>query len=139
MNNRKTYQIVITALTVFAFGLPLAANAAAPSQFENVSVTVSYSDLNIDNADGARVLYARLQRATREACNVESLKVVGSVRRYAQSMDCYRAALETAVQDVDNDAPLFEFTVNPTAQKHWKPSETHQATANFDNHTRHWQ
>ena len=103
MNNRKTYQIVITALTVFAFGLPITANAAAPSQFESVSVTVSYSDLNVDDADGARVLYARLKRATREACNVESLKVVGSVRRYAQSMDCYNAALETAVKTVDND------------------------------------
>jgi len=103
MNKRRTFQSFITAFAVFVIGMPLAANAAAPSQFEDVSVKVSYSDLNIDSIEGARVLYSRLQRATRQACNVQSLKVVGSVRAHAKTLQCYEEALKSAVQRVDSD------------------------------------
>ena len=104
MNKRRTFQSFITAFAVFVIGLPLATQAASPSQFEEISVKVKYSDLNINSVEGAKVLYARLQRATRQACNVQSLKIAGSVRNHVMTLKCYEAALDNAVQKVDSDA-----------------------------------
>ena len=106
MNKRRTFQSFITAFAVVVIGMPIAGNAAAPSQIEDVTVKVSYSDLNIESIEGAKVLYSRLQRATRQACNVQSLKVVGSVRNHVKTMQCYQDALDSAVQRVDSAAPI---------------------------------
>lgn len=103
MKTRKTYRSVIT-LAALALTVPAISGAAAPSQFEDVSVTVSYSDLNVDTMEGAKTLYVRLKRATRQACNIRSLKESGSVRNHSKARECYANALEAAVREVDSTA-----------------------------------
>ena len=97
----KKSAVVVAAAIVLAS--PAAVLAAAPSQIENVSTTVNFSDLNLNSEAGAKALYRRLQRASREVCGVESLKTVGSVSRLQRSNSCYREALSKAVADIDND------------------------------------
>ena len=104
MNQRNLYRSTVLTLAVVMIGLPLTATAAAPSQFEKVSVKVNYQDLNIESYSGASKLYKRLQRASRTACDVQSLRVAGSVRRHAAASRCYRDALDAAVRSVDSDA-----------------------------------
>ena len=92
--------------TVFAIGvlaLPMTAIGAAPSQFEDVSVKVSFADLDIHSDAGAKVLYSRLKRASEDACDLSSLAVRGlSERQKAKA--CYREALDTAVSSIESDA-----------------------------------
>lgn len=78
--------------------------AAAPTQFENERVTVSYADLNIHSAAGARVLYSRLQAASRAVCNVEPYRLRGSLSRMADARNCFADALDAAVAAVDSAA-----------------------------------
>lgn len=103
MNQRKTVQSFVLAAAVVAIGLPLSASAAAPSHLEDVSIKVSYHDLNLDNEVGVQTLYSRLKRASRKACNVRSRTVVGSLRELAEIRLCYSNTLEAAVEKLDND------------------------------------
>ena len=104
MNQRKSYPSVIWTLGVIGMALPLSSNAATPSQFEKISVKVSYADLNIESDAGARALYSRLKRASRKACNVKSLTSAGSLREVRSASRCYDQTLEAAVREIDSDA-----------------------------------
>lgn len=99
--NRKTG---IALLIAFGITLPAAASAGGPGQAEDTSIKVSYEDLNIDSAAGARVLYARLKRASERACNVESLSEHGSIERALDAKACYDEVLSNAVENVGSDA-----------------------------------
>ena len=99
----KTYRTVLILVAAAGTVLPATAGASIPSEREGVSITVDYSDLNVDTVSGALELYSRLQRATRQACNVQSVRAIGSVRHYAQTMECYHDALDSAVRRIDND------------------------------------
>ena len=61
---KKSIVVGITALVVCGLGVSASAVAASPSQFNDGAISVSFADLNIQNAAGAQVLYTRLQRAT---------------------------------------------------------------------------
>ena len=104
MNQRKIVQSLISAAAVITISLPLSASAATPSQFEDVSVKVSYKDLNLDSEAGAQSLYSRLKHASKRACNVRSRTVTGSLRAVAEAKRCYNETLEAAVRQIDNDA-----------------------------------
>lgn len=104
MQRAKPLKSLVALLAVLGVGAPAIVLAASPSQFDTNSITVSYADLNIESAEGARVLYTRLKRASREACDVHTLTVAGSVRRVAQAQACYREALSEAVEEIDSDA-----------------------------------
>ena len=84
--------------------LPAIGLAAAPSQFEVVSVKVSYADLNIHSESGAKVLYSRLKRASKEVCDVGSYQDHGSFSVARKAKTCYRDALSKAVGHIDSDA-----------------------------------
>ena len=90
------------SIIVFALGAPVVASAAPQSDLAGTTVKVSYSDLNLQKIEGARVLYRRLQNAARQACDVRSLQIEGSLRNLAESKSCYREALAAAVAKVDN-------------------------------------
>jgi UrcA family protein len=98
-------RIELSMLLAIAFGLslPLAASAASPSHFDDAAVSVSYADLNIDNAAGAKTLYARLQRASQEVCGIGSHVTVRSLTEIRKARDCYETALTSAVRKIDND------------------------------------
>ena len=103
MNQRKPNRSTTIALAV-VIGLSLSATAAATSQLERVSVKVNYQDLDIDSQQGATRLYRRLKRASRAACDVQSLKIAGSVRNHASASRCYQSALDSAVSKIDSEA-----------------------------------
>ena len=90
-------------LVMVAIAAPATAYAAAPSQFENTSVKVSYSDLDIQTEAGAKVLYARLKRASRQACGFEPYKRFG-LGELSKAKACYREALDKAVTSIDSDS-----------------------------------
>ena len=99
--NRRTGISLLLALGV---ALPAITFAGAPSYFEEVSVKVSYEDLNIHSEAGARVLYSRLKRASEKACDVESLSEHGSIERVRAAKLCYHEVLSSAVENIDSDA-----------------------------------
>ena len=101
---RKTFVTGIAALVLCGLAAPEAAGAAAPSQFEIAKISVSYADLNIQNDAGARVLYARLQKASEKVCSVEPYRELGSLSRVAQAEQCYHDTLDEAVSRIDSDA-----------------------------------
>ena len=92
-----------TVILMAALALPLTAFGAAPSHFEDVSVNVSYADLNIDNEAGAKKLYLRLRNAAEEVCGLGSDIKLGSRTASAQAKACYLQALDKAVAEIDHE------------------------------------
>lgn len=100
--NRK-HALARTLLLGLAASLSLAAQAGEAKDPYRVrtSVTVSYADLDLTDAAGARTLYARLKSAARQACGPEpSLRDLHSTADY---QTCYHRALNKSVNGVDND------------------------------------
>ncbi len=93
----------LTAL-VIGSGFLASAVAAPPSLYEQVTVRVSYADLNIHNEAGARVLYQRLKSATAEACDLDSYSRDRSLSRYTSARECYEDTLTQAVNQIDSEA-----------------------------------
>ncbi len=101
---KKTMVTGIAALIVLGLSISATAIAASPSQFDESSISVSFADLNIQNAAGAKVLYGRLQQASKSVCNVESFRELGSLARVAQVESCYVETLDEAVAKIDSAA-----------------------------------
>ena len=95
---RKIIMTGIVALFAFGFG------AAAASPFEPEKVSVSYADLNIENDAGARVLYARLKKASKKVCKVDAHRNTGTLLRSVESQKCYAETLDSAVAEIDSAA-----------------------------------
>ena len=93
----------IFILAVIGLATPMISLAAAPSQIDDTSVNVSYADLNIEAEAGAKVLYARLKRASEQVCSVESHLVLGSLTAVHKAKVCYKDALAAAVAEIDSD------------------------------------
>jgi len=91
-----------TLLLGLAAGLSLGAHAGEADRNGRVrtAVTVSYADLDLTDAAGARSLYSRLKSAAREACGPEpSVRDLHGVMDYRS---CYQYALNKAVHGVDS-------------------------------------
>ncbi len=101
---KRPIVVGITALVVCGLGISASAAAGLPSQFEDSAVTVSFADLNIQNTAGARVLYSRLQRATKSVCGLKSYRELGSLSRVSQAKQCYTETLDEAVTKIDSAA-----------------------------------
>lgn len=101
---RKYIVLGVTTILIAGLGLSPAAIAAAPSQLEDHAISVSYADLDIKNAAGAKVLYVRLQRASRSVCGLNEVRSVGSLNQLTHAKQCYRAALDKAVAKIDSKA-----------------------------------
>ena len=99
---RKIIVVGTSVLLILGFGTK--AIAAAPSQFYDGEIAVSFSDLDIDSAAGAKTLYTRLQQASATVCNVESFRELGSLSRVAQAERCYDETLSKAVAKIDSAA-----------------------------------
>ena len=94
--------VSLTAAATIIIAAP--ASAAAPSQIDDVSVKVSYSDLNIQSKAGARVLYVRLKQASEEVCGIQSHIINGSLARTMKARQCFRETLDASVEKIDSDA-----------------------------------
>ena len=69
---------------------------------DEVSVTVRFGELNLDNEKGVAVLYRRLQRAAEYVCGVEPYWVSRSRTRQAVIAACYSATLSASVYKIDS-------------------------------------
>ena len=94
----------VSLLAAAAITIPVVGFAAAPTQFGNVSVKVSYADLDIDSKAGAKVLYTRLRRASEEVCGIQSHVINGSLAATSKARTCFRKTLEASVEKIDSDA-----------------------------------
>jgi UrcA family protein len=90
---------VITALCALNSGLAQSdAGASGASDPAIPSATVRYSDLNLTSADGVRVLYQRLQAASRQVCRAYEGQEMAQLTRW---QTCYTHALDGAVAQLN--------------------------------------
>ena len=103
MKESKLFKSLVATFIVIVLGGPAVVLAGAPSHLETNEVTVSYADLNVENEEGVRVLYRRLQRASEDVCGVTYWKIAVAVGRITESRRCYRETLSNAVEKIDNE------------------------------------
>lgn len=101
---KKVMKTGIAVIIALGLGMPLLASGAASSQGERDSVKVKFADLNIESRAGARVLYARLQQASEQACDLKSYTQDRSLGHIAAARDCYEGALDKTVGKIDSKA-----------------------------------
>ncbi len=85
---------MFTVKTSRPLALALAATALAPNALpalaaEGESIAVQYSDLNLASAEGQRVLDRRLERAARNVCGMDEIRV-GTRLASREATACYR-------------------------------------------------
>ncbi len=103
MKESKLFKSLVATFVVIVLGGPTVVLAGTPSYFEDAKVTVSYSDLNLKNEEGVRVLYRRLKRASKEICGVTSLRTPGDTSWSRKTKQCYRETLSRLVDKIDNE------------------------------------
>ncbi len=103
MKESKLFKSLVATFVVIVLGGPAVVLASTSSHLETNKATVSYADLNLENEEGVRVLYRRLQHASREVCGVTSLLIAGSIYHLQGIKHCYREALSNAVDNIDNE------------------------------------
>ena len=101
---RKLVKSSIAVIIALGLGTPLIAGGAAPDQAIDGSVKVKFADLDIESKAGARVLYARLQQASKKACNVSPYTQDRSLASMAEAKSCYKGTLAKAVGKIDSKA-----------------------------------
>ena len=107
MKDLKLFKSLVATFVVIVLGGPAVVLASTSSHLEPNKATVSYADLNLENEEGVRVLYQRLQHASKEVCGVASLKIPESIlaksSRRRATRQCYRESLSNAVEKFDNE------------------------------------
>jgi len=103
MKESKLFKSLVATFVVIGLSGPAVALASTSSHLETHKATVSYVDLNLENEEGVRVLYRRLQRASKEVCGVASLKSLEYLHLRSKTKQCYREALSNAVDKIDNE------------------------------------
>ncbi len=104
MKKSKLFKGLVATFVVIGLSGPAVVLADTHSNFvDGPKATVSYADLNLESEEGVRVLYRRLQHASREVCGVTSLLIAGSIGYLQGTKQCYRETLSNAVDKFDND------------------------------------
>ncbi len=100
MKGSKLFKSLMATLIAITLGGPTAALACSAYElYGDVHTHVSYSDLNLESADGVQELYERLQHATRKTCSVTSPMSSGTIAWRS----CYRDTLSGTVDKFDNE------------------------------------
>ncbi len=102
MKESKLFKSLVATFVVIVLSGPAVVLAGTHSYIEDAKATVSYADLNLENEKSVRVLYQRLQQASREVCSPKSLKNIRSPFVNYESSACYRHTLSNAVDNIDN-------------------------------------
>ncbi len=104
MKDSKLFKSLVATFVVIVLGGPAVVLAHTPSDFfQDGKVAVSYKDLNLESEEGVRVLYRRLQNASKDVCGVTHWNIAVAVGRITKARQCYRDALSNAVENIDND------------------------------------
>ena len=88
------------AITAAALGLAVTAGpvlAAGPA--ETSTTKVSFAGLDLDTPEGQEMLDRRIDRAAREVCQYDRMRI-GSRLRSKATIDCYEKAKASAKQQV---------------------------------------
>jgi len=89
----------IVAASLVAMGLGAgAATARAAEVGDQLTKTIAYGDLNLETADGARVLYARIRYAAQAVCSPFDGRDLSQQIRWRA---CYDHAMASAVAQID--------------------------------------
>ena len=108
MKESKLFNSLVATFVIVVLGGPAVVLASTPSNLEDARAIVSYADLNLENEEGVRELYQRLQYASKEICiiiassNTAESIIINSSRRRA-TRQCYRDTLSNAVDNFDNE------------------------------------
>lgn len=99
----RRHTLVRTVLLGLAGGLSLGAHAGEAQRSTEVttSVAVSYADLDIASAAGAKTLYARIRSAARKVCGPEPSGL--DLHGMAAYDACFQGAVSRAVHRVGSD------------------------------------
>ncbi len=100
MKESKLITSLLAASIVVFLGSPAVVLACTAYElYGDVHSHVSYSDLNLESADGVQELYERLQHATRKTCSVTSPMTAGTTAWRS----CYRDTLSDSIDKFDNE------------------------------------
>lgn len=100
MKESKLFGSLVATFVVVGLGATSAVSAETTSP---VDVVVSYGDLNIENEEGAKELYARLLDASRKVCGSSPIQSSGTIGRLNFDQ-CYRETLAEAVAEIDKES-----------------------------------
>ncbi len=107
MKESKLFKGLVATFVVIGLSGPAVVLASTSSHLETNKATVSYVDLNLENEEGVRVLYQRLQYTSKEVCGITSPKIAESLLRKSSrrraTRQCYRETLSNAVDEFDNE------------------------------------
>ncbi len=106
MKESKLFKGLVATFVVIVLSGPAVVLAGTPSYIEDAKATVSYADLNLEKAEGVRVLYRRLKRASNELCSTTPPRVAGSLPEIylrRATRQCYRESLSNAVDKFNNE------------------------------------
>jgi UrcA family protein len=106
----KLRAFVLAALAGAAFALPVA--PAAAQDGETQSVSVNYSDLNLESYSGSQTMLRRIRRAAEDVCGYE--RSARELRRVAYQRICVERAMTDAVATADSERLLATY-----AQSDW--------------------
>ena len=88
--------------TILGLALPVMTEASVSVRFGSHEISAEGIDLNSEA--GAKVLYAKLQRASEKACDLRSFSEHTSTATYFESKTCFAKTLGSAVSKFDSDA-----------------------------------
>jgi UrcA family protein len=91
----------LTALTACLLVGATTVRANTPTDVP--SITVGYSDLNLDTVQGSNALYARIASAAREVCGVNQVNI-RDLNSLTIARTCETRAISQAVHEVHNPA-----------------------------------
>ena len=103
MERSKLLKRLVATFLVFVLGGPTVGLAATLSYNKPAKATVSYADLNLENEQGVRVLYRRLQYASKAVCGGATLRNGGSIIMKSLRLQCYRQTLSSTIDNFDNE------------------------------------
>ncbi len=104
MKESKLFKSLAATFVVIVLSGPAVVQAAGTISYIEVGkASVSYADLNLENEEGVRELYQRLQYASKEVCGGRSLRHGGSIIMKSTRLQCYRETLSNAVDRFDNE------------------------------------
>jgi UrcA family protein len=103
MKESKIMRRLFATVAIIALSVPAIVSASPGGELQGKAVKVTYADLNLEKEAGARVLYRRLQKASKEVCGVESLKNAVSLAIHVEMKSCYNRSLAAAVEEIDSE------------------------------------
>lgn len=106
MNNPHLRNSLLATLVVFATYAPTSSaivkHQSVKQAFETgtSTVTVNFSDLDIERGAGVETLYQRLRTAAKSVCGTKDARNLNEMQEWRA---CYKQALDGAVEKVNND------------------------------------